>query len=76
MISKNLQRKNEQIFVIKNKKYLQNLIECHAPKIIVDRNCKRKGYTMTKNVDLTKMKKNYKKNVYNVVNDVFHILIF
>ena len=64
------------MFVIKNKKYLLNQIECHAPKIIVDRNCKRKGYTMTKTVDLTKMKKNYKKKVQNVVNDVFHIIIF
>ena len=38
-----------------------------------------KGYRMYKTVDLTKMKKirkNYKKNVYNVVNNVFHILIY
>ena len=48
--------KKKEDIVIKNKKLFVNYLECHAPKIIGDRNLTKK-YTKTKTVDLTKNKK-------------------
>ena len=56
-----------------------NDLECHAPKIIGNRILKRKDIRCIKMSTSQKWKnyeKIYKKNVYNVVNDAFHILIF
>ena len=56
-----------------------NDLECHEPKIIGNRILKRKDIGCIKLSTSQKWKnyeKIYKKNVYNVVNDVFHILIF
>ena len=56
-----------------------NDLECHESIIIGNRILKRKDIRCIKLSTSQKWKKNLKKkekNVYNVVNDVFHILIF
>ena len=67
--------KKKEDIVIKNKKLFVNYLECHAPKIIGDRNLTKK-YTKTKTVDLTKNKKN-KKIMYRMWRMMFFMyLIF
>ena len=67
--------KKKEDIVIKNKKFLINYLECHAPKIIGDRNLTKK-YTMTKTVDVTKNKKK-EKNMYRMWQMMFFMyLIF
>ena len=76
---KKIYKKKDEM-VINNKKYLVNYLECHAPKIIGNRKLERiyiRSIKLSTSQIWKKIRnKNYKKNVYNVVNDVLHILIF